>query len=1105
MRVEIEIPSFSGHGLTVRTVDIVEGLSLPFEVALVAVSPDGDLDFERLVGAEATCRLDEGTLGSRAYSGIVSFVEQIEPEPTGLSTYSLRVVPRLWLLSQRRGHRIFQHQTALEIARALLAEWRIEITALVAPENLARHEVRVQYGESDLDFLDRLLGEAGISYFFDDQRGDGASHLVLTDCPERADTRRAGVPFTSEPSPTWEMPFVADVRVAHETRAGSVTLADFDLRRPETPRLFHAEQPGPGEARMERFSYVPGASLADLPAASIQAGDTPVADDQSHARSDEHQGYGLAERRLTALRGDRRRVELSTSLSDLAPGAVFTIAGAPHPVLALDQRLLVVETRIDGKVDQAWTVRVVAAFASAKVRPQRRIAWPRVEGLQSAVVMGPAGEQIHTDELGRVRVRFHWDREGVADDHRSAWVRVDDGWAGVGFGMIALPRVGQEVVVAFYEGNPDQPVIIGRVHDASNPAPRPLPGSQAESVWRTSSVPGGRGYHELSFDDAAGRERVFLRSERDLEKVVVREEVEEIHGDRATVVGRHLGTTIGTVDAITAGQAHQVRMATVVDAHAADMGAPNATPLDTRREIIAKRITLTTGGATIVLDGPDITVTAQHQVSIKAGGTVTIQGEPYVQINPPIVTKKADARKPPPPADHTVWFRLQAEAQALAGALVHVVHADGTTSGPLVTDGAGRVRLPVDKPGAYDVKIGDPPEAKAPPAPAAPPGASPGRHRRPRHGSPVRRPAAEARASQPPPPPPISVGKTPAQPTAHAKPTEHQVPIAVEILSPAAAAVFEIDPGAYPGPDPSMPAVPLKARVLVQGQETSAGSVRWELAISGKYRVRDPSAGAGYRWQEFKLAAGTTRTRPGEEISFQLAPAEVVGGALSIKATFEGGPALGDATVTRALEGPKVVGKDAPRAQVEKYIADQAGDLAWLFLRMFCHESDHTLAEFKKTDPRYGPPSGVGVAQQDPEEGEWVWPKDRLGTPSNFFPRIFWDWKKNVVSGMNHFLSDKVPTARRLIANLRKANPGLPQPPEGLVLRAAIRAYNGGRELDASPDGKHFIVSPHTIPANVGYVDWVLGDPHGTLAPEHPVPDDVKLRTWPPLPPAPKR
>jgi type VI secretion system secreted protein VgrG len=1039
-------------------VDLVEGLSTTFEVALAALCPDPDLDFERIVGAGANVAIDHGPLGQRFYSGVVAHVELTVPEASGQSTYTLRVVPRLWLLSQRRGHRIFQHQTALGIARALLAEWKIDATALVHEDAIPTHEVRVQYGETDLDFLERLLEEAGISYFFDDQRGDGASHLVLTDGPERAMPRHANVPHTSEPTPTWEQPFVADVRVAHETRTGKVTLADFDFRRPDAPRLFHAELYGKGEANLERYAYLPGAAVADVRGAQVHADDTPVADDQSFARVDEHAGYGLAERGLASLRGDRRRVELTTSLVDLAPGAVFTIEGSPRSELGAGKRLVVMETRIDGRVDQSWTVRVVAAFADTKVRPTRRMSWPRIDGVQSATVVGPEGEKIHTDEFGRVRVRFHWDREGVADDHRSAWVRVDDGWAGAGFGMIALPRVGQEVLVAFYDGNPDQPVVIGRVHDASNPAPRPLPGRAAESVWRTASSPAG-GYHELSFDDGDGRERVFLRSERDLQKVVVREEVEVTHGDRAAFVGSHLSTTVTGTDAVTVGEIHRVAMAKVDDPHASDMGAPNVTPLATHREILAKRITLTTGGATVVLDGPDITVTADHEVRIVARGTVVIQGEPYVQINPPLVAKQADATKAPAPSDHVAWFTLTTEGHPVVDTRVHLTHSGGSTSSPHVTDGRGSVRVPVDQAGSYTIKIGDP-LLKAPT-------------------------------------PAIAVGTTPAQPTPKAKPTEHEVPIVVEIGSPSPGATFEIEPGSYPGPAPSMPHVTLKARVLVQGQETSVGAVRWEMTIAGEYRVRDDSEDAGYRMQPFKFPAGTARTKPNEELKVLLMPTEIVGGDLAIKAVYEGGADLGNVKAVKVLAGLKVVGKNPPRADVERFVVDQAGDLSWLFLRMFCHESEHTLCQFKKTQPRYGPPSGVGVSQRDPEASEWPWPKDKLTTPSNFFPRIFWDWRKNVVSGISYFLSVKVPAARWILGLLKKTHPHLPEPGEGVVLRAAIRAYNGGREYEASDDGSHYVVQPHTQPRNMGYVEWVLGDHHGTEAPKHPVPADVQALMWP--------
>ena len=1108
MKIEFEIPSFPGHGLSVRAVAIVEGLSSPFEVALAALSPESDLDFERLIGAEASFRMDSGPLGRRCYSGIVSYVELVDVEAGALSTYTIRIVPRLWLLSQKRGHRILQHQTALEMVRALLAEWKIEVTTLVTEENLARHEVRVQYGESDLELFDRLLEEAGISYFFDDQRGDGASRLVLADAPERAETRRAGVTFTSEPSPSWELPFVADVRVGHEVKNGLVTIADFDFRRPDYALIYRAEAAGPGEAKLERYSYAPGSALADVPAASNAASDTPVADDQSHARSDEHQGYGLAERRLQAVREDRRRVELGSSLLDLAPGAVFTIGGAPRPEIAEDQRLLVTQTHIDGRIDQAWSVRVVAAFAAVKVRPPRRVSWPRVDGIQSAVVVGPADQEIYTDELGRVRVRFHWDREGGFDDHRSAWVRVDDGWAGGGFGMIAVPRVGQEVLVAFYEGNPDQPVIIGRVHGGSNPTPAKLPAAMAQSTWRTSSSPKSTGYNELSFDDTAGRERLTIRAENDLEKVVVNEEIEEIDGDRVSVIGAHLGTTVGVIDAITVGSMHEMRMAQIVDAHVGEMGQPDVKPQDTRREIIAKRITITTGGATIVLDGPDITITAQHEVKIKAGGTVVIQGQPYVQINPPMITKASSPAKPVVPSDHLVSFRLVSEGRPLAGARVHVEHADGTTSARQVTDGAGQVRLPVSKPGPYQVKLGDPPvaapapAAKAPaaaPAKAAPAPAAPAAAPAPAQGgaAPVTRAVA----------PVIPVGQTPAQVTAKARPTDHNVPIAIEVLSPVAASKFPIEPGTYPGVDPSMPSVEVKARVLVQGNETTVGVVRWEFTIVGTYRVRDPDGAHGYRMQEFRFAAGTAETLPNEAKTVQLAPAEIVGGDLEIKATYVGGPALANITLTKVVKGYKVVGKNAARAAVEAMIVDKGGDLAWLFLRMFCHESAHALGQFKNEAVLYGPPSGVGIVQRDPTADEWRWPTNRITTPSNLFPRIFWDWKKNVIEGISTFQTVYMGRGRSDLARLRRHNPKLPEAPIGVLIRASIRRYNGGTEF--SSDGTHYIVDPQTPADRVGYVNEVLGDQHGTLAATHPVPADATARKWPVpapvVPPPPRR
>src|SRR5262249_36585012 len=137
------------------------------------------------------------------------------------------------------------------------------------------------------------------------------------------------------------------------------------------------------------------------------------------------------------------------------------IQGAPRPELGADRHLCVVSVSLEGDVQGEWRISATAAFCDAPVRPARKTARPRVEGVQSAVVVGPRENEIHVDELGRVRLRFHWDREGALDDDRTPWVRVAEGWAGAGWGVLAAPRVGQEVLVGFLEGDPDQPVIVG--------------------------------------------------------------------------------------------------------------------------------------------------------------------------------------------------------------------------------------------------------------------------------------------------------------------------------------------------------------------------------------------------------------------------------------------------------------------------------------------------------------------------------------------------------------------------------------------------------------------------------------------------------------------
>lgn len=1081
--------------LSVRHFEVHEGLSTLFEVALVVLSPSPDLDLDQIVGKRARFAVSGGDLGSRSWAGVCFGAELLAVEEGALSTYRVSIAPALWLLTQRVNHRIFQHLSAPEIVAALCREWNLPVELRLDLEVFPRLEYRVQYGESDFAFLSRMLEEAGISYFFEPEgEGDAAaSRLVLSDAPELAEPTLDPLRYLDNPGERLRGPWVTAVTLSTDVRPGRIAMVDYDPRRPQYRLTYRFEAPGSGEEALEHYVYAPGSGRIDLAQQAEMREmptNTPVGDDQSFARIDEHEGYALAARKLRGARHDRRHISFSSNVIGLAPGMAVRLSGHPKPQLASDRKLVIAGLDLQGSSHGEWSIGAVAAFADEPIRPALKTPRPRIAGPQSAIVVGPPGEEIYADESGRVRVRFHWDRATGPDHQRTSWVRVNEGWSGAGWGMVAIPRVGHEVIVDFYEGNPDEPVIIGRVYNGAAPPPYALPAHRTKSVWRTQSTPGSSGYHEISFEDGAGHEEIFIRSERDLHKVVKNEETEATRRDRSMVVGEDLSVSVKEEDAITAGAGHSVSMGRVSGAErVAEMGDPLVAEGATKREIIPGRITVTTGGATIQLDGPDIIITAESSISLKAGKEVKILGGPYVHVNPPaLVAKTGDQDRASVP-EQEVWFKLLSDDGApMPDVTCHVEHDDGSLSVARKSDGRGMVRFPVEKSGNYHLVVGTPPKPEEPAAKPAAPAAA--------QSAPAPSSGPPAGASPPPAPQQVKVGQTPAQPSRSSRPTQHAVPIAIEVVSPVIKAEFQIEPGKHPKPDPSMPTLDLHAKVVFQGKPVSTGTLTWEFTISGKYRVRAPAEKGSYRWQQYKFSAGSARTSPGEQKKFQLAPGELVGGDLEVKVTYDGGPELGGLKATATVTAMKVVGKNPARADVEALVAELAGDQTWCMIRMFCHESVHSLGQFKKGQPLYGPPSGVGIVQRDPVDTEWQWPQSRLTQPNNFFPRIFWDWKKNVREGVETFRSSYLATARRILGKLRKKNPNLPAPSEEVLLRSAIRHYNGGTEYAVSSDGKHYVVSPKAPPDRLAYVNEVLNDPH-VDAKKYPIPADTKAERWP--------
>jgi type VI secretion system secreted protein VgrG len=607
----------SDASFSVRRFRFRERISSLSEVWISAVSPLANPDLDALLGKEAVFSMDGGLPGGkRRLYGICSKVRHVKAEVAGLSTYHLHVVPRLWLQTQRRNYRIFKHLSLPDIARTLLREWHIDTIDSIRDE-YPQLEFRVQYGESDYAFLCRTLEEAGITFYFVEDAASCRTRLVLTDHPAQALPRPLGpIRYISDVNDAPHEACLTHARLTHSVRPGRLVLRDPDFRvRPEVPIMGEASATGASH-RLEAYVFEPGS----------------IVDDKGLRHATMRVSHDTAGRRLGVERRDALRLDFRTNAFDLHPGTVFHVQDHPYSAIEPKDGFLMCDLSIEGTHDGTWTAVGRAVPASERYQPPRRTRKPRIAGVQSATVVGPPGEDIHTDALGRVRVQFWWDREGKFDDQSSCWIRVSQAWAGAGFGVTAIPRVGHEVLVGFVEGDPDHPVIVGRVHGSTTPTPHDLPARKSVTVWRGCSTPDRRGANEIHFDDASGRELLHVHAERDLRKIVKSNEVESTGGCLTSAIGASRATTIGTLDTTVVGQKYSL-----------SVEPRGAAKCPTGIEVSDGRIVLTTGEASLVLDGADISLETSGAIRLHSSeDDVLIQGGPHVRINCGLASSKRD-------------------------------------------------------------------------------------------------------------------------------------------------------------------------------------------------------------------------------------------------------------------------------------------------------------------------------------------------------------------------------------------------------------------------------------------------------------------------------
>ena len=488
--------------LKVTAFEGTEGISELFHFHVDLCSDESTVDFATVIGKPCVLRID-GTHGSRYVNGIIRRFERVG-EGVNLTYYAAEIVPVHWLLTRRHRSRIFQEMSVPDIVEKVLTDagiptdnFRFALQGTYNPQ-----EYVVQYRESEHAFISRLAEEVGIFYFFEHTE-DGHkmvfadSGVAHVDTPNQAEVPyRAPTGLVSEA----ETEYLLAVRDQEQIRTGAVSLDDFDFQKPPTQLR--------AEVAAEQYS-------------SLQFQDYPG---EYTERSD---GQGLAQVRLEEFQCARRTQHMNGTVRSLLPGYKFTLM--EHPSEALNQEYIV--TRLEHRArrpqsaeDEAATagktqyeVDVRTIVAEIPFRPPRKTPRPTVLGSQTALVVGPSGEEIYTDEYGRVKVQFHWDQEGQYNEESSCWIRVSQGSAGGQYGLMFLPRVGHEVVVDFLEGNPDQPIITGRVYNNDLMPPYTLPDEKTKSVIKTHSSKGGGGTNEIRFEDLKDKEQLFIQAQRQMD------------------------------------------------------------------------------------------------------------------------------------------------------------------------------------------------------------------------------------------------------------------------------------------------------------------------------------------------------------------------------------------------------------------------------------------------------------------------------------------------------------------------------------------------------------------------------------------------------------
>jgi len=577
-----------------------EGISRLFKFDLVMHSENRSIAFDSIVGKTATIKVVLQGGQERFINGIIASFSQGGATST-FASYTATLVPWFWMLTRTNDCRIFQNMTVPDIIQKLFQEHGFSDFKNKLHGSYKTREYCVQYRETTFNFISRLMEEEGIFYFFEHEQDKHT--LVMADspgefkpCPNQSTAR-----YQSAGNVGKTEDIVIEWSIGQEVRPGKYTVDDFNFEKPlmdltadvdgKDPRKFEIyDYPGEYETRDE------GERLAGIRMEEEQTPQTVISGSSScraftsgyrfdlndHYRRDLNKPYTLMSVYHSCDAGTNYRSSDGGRTSDFAYVNQFQCV--PHPL----------------------------PFRAPRTAPV-----PVIHGTQTAIVVGPPGEEIYVDKYGRVKVQFHWDREGKYDDKSSCWIRVSQNWAGKRWGAMFIPRIGQEVIVDFVEGDPDRPIITGRVYNAASMPPYDLPAEKTKSSIKSYSYKGGGGFNELRFEDKKGSEQIFIQAQKD-QDIRVKNILKEFVGSDTHLIVKHdqLNSVSGDKHQHVSGDHNEKVEGTVSLNAGADM-----------QEKVRSKYAMDAG--------TEVHIKAGTNVVIESGTTLTVKvGANFININP---------------------------------------------------------------------------------------------------------------------------------------------------------------------------------------------------------------------------------------------------------------------------------------------------------------------------------------------------------------------------------------------------------------------------------------------------------------------------------------